>query len=83
MKQKCCGLWESGLTNHTVRSKIFPRYSLKTDEFAQKLEGNMENYTLENSVTSNLENLVLLWSYLSSKWIQNRRGSRFLYIQKP
>jgi len=35
------------------------RYSLNTDERTQKLEGNMENEAPENSVTSNLENLVL------------------------
>jgi len=39
-------------------STPWTRYPLNTDERTQKLEGNMENEALENSVTSNLENLV-------------------------
>jgi len=45
-------------------STPWTRYSLNTGERSQKLEGNMKNDVLENSVTSNLENLVLL-KYLS------------------
>ena len=47
---------------------MWTHYSLNTDERMPKLEANMENGALGNSVTSKLENLVLLYSYLSLKW---------------
>jgi len=42
-------------------STPWTRYSLNTDGRTQKFESNMEGDALGNSVTSNLENLVLLY----------------------
>ena len=68
MKQKCsvCG-FVGGSCDFSARlggryfSTPWTRYSLNTDGRTQNLESNMEDDALENSVTSNIENLVLLY----------------------